>query len=150
MIRGEPDWHSIDELRAEWDGPFIVKGIQKVGDAERLIARGVDAIWVSNHAGRQFDGGPASIDCLPAIRSALPRTPIIYDSGIQGGLDILRALALGADFVMLGRAFHYALGAVGAKGPEHLIHILSQDLQSNMGQIGAQNLRAVADHLIRP
>ena len=150
VIRGEPDWHSIDELRAEWDGPFIVKGIQKVGDAERLIARGVDAIWVSNHSGRQFDGGPASIDCLPAIRSALPQTPIIYDSGIQGGLDILRALALGADFVMLGRAFHYALGAVGARGPEHLIHILSQDIQSNMGQIGAQNLRAVADHLIRP
>ncbi len=149
VIRGEPDWHSIDELRAEWDGSFVVKGIQKAGDAEALVAQGVDAIWVSNHAGRQFDGGPASLDCLPAIRSALPQTPIIYDSGIRGGLDILRALALGADFVMLGRAFHYALGALGAKGPEHLIHILSEDMRSNMGQIGAQNLKEVADHLIR-
>lgn len=148
LIRGEPGWGDIDEIRAEWDGPFIAKGVQKVEDAKRLVDHGVDAIWISNHTGRQFDGGPASLDALPPIRSALPDTPLIYDSGIQGGLDILRALALGADFVMLGRAFHYAVGALGRKGPEHLLHILREDMLSNMTQIGAQSLSELGDHLV--
>ena len=150
VIRGQPDWSHVDILRSEWDGPFMVKGVQKVDDAKRLAAAGVDAIWISNHTGRQFDGGPASIECLPAIRDALPDTPLVYDSGIRGGLDIMRALALGADFVMLGRAFHYAVGALAEKGPEHLIHILKDDMFCNMGQIGARTLADLRDRVIRP
>ncbi|MYH56900.1 MAG: alpha-hydroxy-acid oxidizing protein [Boseongicola sp. SB0675_bin_26] len=148
VIRGEPGWQDVGEIRELWDGPFLVKGIQKPEDAKRLVEMGVDGIWVSNHSGRQFDGGPASIECLPAIRDAVPRTPIVFDSGVMGGLDILRALALGADFVMLGRAFHYAVGALGRKGPPHLVHVLSDDMTANMGQIGARRLSDLAARVI--
>ena len=105
----------------------------------KLEQVGADAIWVSNHAGRQFDAAPASIDVLPNIRQAT-KLPIIFDSGVESGLDILRAIALGADFVMLGRAWHYALGALGPKGPTHLSHILRQDLLANMAQLGIERL----------
>lgn len=149
IIRGQPGWSDIDEIRALWDGPFLVKGVQKVEDARRLVDKGVDGIWISNHTGRQFDGGPASILALPAIRAALPDTPIVYDSGVTGGLDILRAIALGANFVMLGRAFHYAVGALGEKGPPHLLHILKDDMMLAMGNIGARNLAELPRHLAR-
>ena len=108
-------------------------------DAIELEKIGVDAIWVSNHAGRQFDAAPATIDILPAIKAAT-KLPLIFDSGIEGGLDVLRALASGADFVMLGRAWHYALGALGEKGPAHLADMLAKDLEANMGQLGAKTL----------
>lgn len=149
VIRGNPGWSDVEDMREMWDGPLLVKGIQQVDDAKRLVDIGVDGVWVSNHSGRQFDGGPASIECLPAIRDALPDTPIIFDSGINGGLDILRALALGADFVMLGRAFHYAVGALGERGPEHLIRILKDDMTSCMGQIGAERLSDLPGRLRR-
>jgi L-lactate dehydrogenase (cytochrome) len=83
------------------------------------------------------------------MREALPDTPLIFDSGVTGGLDILRAIALGADFVMLGRAFHYSVGALAEKGPPHLIHILTDDMRLAMGNIGARKLSEVKDHLIR-
>ncbi len=149
VIRGNPSWDDIAWMRERWDGPLLVKGIQKPEDAKILVGQGVDAIWVSNHSGRQFDGGPASITCLPAIREAVPDTPIVFDSGVTGGLDIMRALALGADFVMLGRAFHYAVGALGAKGPEHLISILKQDMISCMGQIGVDKLSDLSERLVK-
>lgn len=150
IIRGAPNWDDIQGLREMWDGPFMVKGIQQPEDAVRLAEMGVDAVWVSNHSGRQFDGGPASIECLPAIRAAIPDTPIVFDSGINGGLDILRALALGADFVMLGRAFHYAVGALGPAGPAHLIHILKEDMKTCMAQMGVARIEDVASRLVTP
>jgi len=149
VIRGQPSWAEIDEIRAEWDGPFLVKGIQKPEDAKRLVDAGIDGVWVSNHSGRQFDGGPASIDCLPAIRDAVPDAPIVFDSGVTGGLDVMRALALGADFVMLGRAFHYAVSALGPKGPDHLIHILREDMMANMNQIAAKDLSQLSAALVQ-
>ncbi len=130
-----------------WDGPFLIKGVLRADDAARLQDEGVDAIWVSNHAGRQFDAAPASIEALPAIRAATT-LPIIFDSGIEGGLDMLRAIALGADFVMMGRAWHYALAALGEAGPAHLIDMLKLDLISNMGQLGARKLTDVRGCLI--
>ena len=149
IIRGQPGWSDIDEIRALWDGPFLVKGILKAEDAKRLVDAGVDGVWVSNHSGRQFDAGPSSIECLPAIHQAIPDTPIVFDSGINGGLDIMRALALGADFVMMGRAFHYAVGALGEIGPEHLFKILHEDMTLNMGQIGAENLSELPSKLVK-
>ncbi len=142
LMRTSPDWDYLKELRQEWDGPLIVKGVAKAEDASRITNEGADAIWISNHAGRQFAGGPATISSLPAIRSATD-LPIIFDSGIEAGLDILRAFALGANFVMMGRAFHYALGALGPKGPAHLLDILKEDLVSNMGQLGIRDLESV-------
>lgn len=147
LLRTSPDWDYVDKLRAEWDGPLIVKGVLDARDAAPLADKGVDAIWISNHAGRQFDASPATIEALPAIRTATD-LPIIFDSGVQGGLDIMRALALGANFVMLGRAFHYGLGAMGEAGAAHVVDILRQDMNANMGQIGAKTLADLPDRLI--
>ena len=147
LLRTSPDWDYVDRLRAEWDGPLIVKGVMDARDTARLEATGIDAIWISNHAGRQFDASLSTIEVLPAIKAAT-NLPLIFDSGIQGGLDILRALALGADFVMLGRAFHYGLGAMGAPGAAHVVDILRQDMIANMGQIGAKTLADLQNRLI--
>lgn len=148
LLRTSPDWEYVAKLRAEWDGPFIVKGVLNVEDVARLESASVDAIWLSNHAGRQFDAAPAPIEVLPDIRAAT-KLPLIFDSGIEGGLDILRALALGADFVMLGRAWHYALGALGERGPAHLADMLASDLRANMGQIGARTLHETREMILK-
>lgn len=142
LLRTSPDWEYARWLRDHWDGPFVIKGVMRSEDADPLKQIGVDALWVSNHAGRQFDGGPAAIEVLPELRAATD-LPLIFDSGVEGGLDILRALALGADFVMFGRAFHYALAALGPTGPDHLIDILKKDLEANMGQLGLATLAQV-------
>ncbi|MFK7882225.1 alpha-hydroxy acid oxidase [Roseobacter sp.] len=140
LLRTSPDWDYVQWLRDAWEGPFLLKGVLRPEDAERAETAGIDAIWVSNHAGRQFDAAPAAIDMVPVIREAT-QLPLIFDSGIEGGLDILRALASGADFVMLGRAFHFALAALGPKGIDHLVDMLSKDLIANMGQLGAKSLK---------
>ena len=144
LLRTSPDMDYVRWLRDNWDGPFVIKGVMRAEDAAPLQQIGVDALWVSNHAGRQFDGGPAAIEVLPEIRAATD-LPLIFDSGIEGGLDILRALALGADFVMLARGFHYALAALGAGGPNHVVDILKKDLEANMGQLGLGTLQQVRD-----
>ena len=149
LLRTSPDWDYVDKLREEWDGPLIVKGVSLPEDAAALEAKGVDALWISNHAGRQFDGGPATIEQLPLVRAATS-LPLIMDSGIEGGLDIIRAIALGADFVMLGRAFHYGLGAMGEPGAAHVLDILRQDMIANMGQLGTKTLRELDSHLRMP
>lgn len=147
LLRTSPDWDYLRTLRDAWAGPLIVKGVLIPEDAARLEAEGVDAIWVSNHAGRQFDAAPATVEVLPAIRAATS-LPLIFDSGIEGGLDILRALALGADFVMLGRAWHYALAALGDLGPAHLADLLAKDMAANMGQLGARRLSDLPARLL--
>lgn len=142
LLRTSPDMEYVKWLRDHWEGPFIIKGVMRAQDAEPLERAGIDALWISNHAGRQFDGAPAAIEALPAIRAAT-KLPLIFDSGVEGGLDILRAVASGADFVMLGRAFHFALAALGRQGPGHVIDVLKQDMLANMGQIGAASLGAL-------
>jgi len=149
LLRTSPDWDYLRWLRDAWEGPLVVKGVLRADDAERIEAEGADAIWISNHAGRQFDAAPATIEALPAIRAATS-LPVILDGGVEGGLDILRAIALGADFVMMGRAWHYALGALGDRGPAHLADILTEDLRANMGQLGTQRAADVRDRLIAP
>lgn len=142
LLRASPDWDYVRWLRDAWEGRFVIKGVMRAEDAPKLETLGVDALWVSNHAGRQFDAAMASIEALPQIR-AETKLPLIFDSGVEGGLDILRALALGADFVMMGRAFHFALAALGPHGADHLVDILRQDLIANMGQIGARDLTSL-------
>ncbi|CUH52160.1 alpha-hydroxy acid oxidase [Shimia marina] len=147
LLRTSPDWDYVSWLRDNWQGNFVVKGVMRSADAARLQKQGVDAIWVSNHAGRQFDAAPATIDVLPEIRAACD-LPVIVDSGFETGLDILRARAMGADFVFLGRGFHYALAALGAKGPAHLLEILAKDLEANLGQLGLRHYDGLADILL--
>ena len=146
LLRTSPDWDYLKALRDQWDGPLVVKGVLDARDVAPLEQAGVDGIWISNHAGRQFDGSISSIEALPQIRAAT-QLPLIFDSGIEGGLDICRALALGADFVMMGRAWHFALGALGEKGPDHLVDILQRDLQANLGQLGIKSLSELPNRL---
>ena len=137
LLRAAPDWDYLHAVRALWEGPLVVKGVLDPQDADPLRAAGVDAIWVSNHGGRQFDGAPPALDTLRQIRATLgPEMPLIYDGGIETGLDVLRALAFGANFTMMGRGWHYALGALGAQGAGHLAQILRDDMASNMMQMG--------------
>ncbi len=140
MLRTSPDPDYVRWLRDAWEGPLVVKGVLKPSDAEFLTIQGVDAIWISNHSGRQFDGAPSSIEALSAIRPVTD-LPLIVDGGFEGGLDILRAAAFGADLVMMGRPFHAALAALGASGPAHLIDILRKDMLANMGQLGFRTLQ---------
>jgi L-lactate dehydrogenase (cytochrome) len=137
LLRTSPDWDYFRRLRDAWDGPLLVKGVLHGPDAKALVSEGADGVWVSNHAGRQFEAAPASLDALPEVRAAVgPEVPVIFDSGIASGTDILRAMALGADFVMLGRAFHYGLAAFGAAGAAQVVHILTEGLRADMGQLG--------------
>lgn len=135
------DWPALARLRDHWSGPMVIKGLLSPKDAEMALDHGFEGIVVSNHGGRQFDGAPASISALPAVVDAVGgRIKILFDSGVRSGLDVLRALALGADFVLVGRAFLYGLGALGPIGARHVAHILRTDLANNMCQLGAANL----------
>ncbi|MEM6577632.1 MAG: alpha-hydroxy acid oxidase [Pseudomonadota bacterium] len=147
LLRTSPDWSYLDWLREHWDGPLIVKGVLDPDAASRIEKAGADAIWVSNHAGRQFDAAPATIEALPEIRKAV-KLPLILDGGVEGGLDILRTLALGADLVMMGRPWHYALAALGPAGPAHLASILASDLEANLGQLGLTRPGEAASRLV--
>lgn len=149
LLRTSPDWDYVKWLRDHWKGALVIKGVLDAREVPRLEAAGVDAIWVSNHSGRQFDAAPASIEVLPAIRAAT-HLPVIFDSGVNGGLDMLRAIALGADFIMLGRAWHYALAALGPEGLPYMIEMFKKDLEANMGQLGATKLTDVRKTLIDP
>ena len=149
LIRGIPDWQYLKELRKEWDGHLIVKGVLRPEDAKRMVEEGADCIWVSNHSGRQFEAAPAVIDQLPKIRDAVgPDVPLIYDSGVAWGMDVMRALAKGADFVMVGRAFQFAVAAFGARGIDHLVHILKADIEANMSQLGLEQLDRLGEYLL--
>lgn len=134
-------WADLARLRAAWDGPIILKGVMSADDARRGKEEGLDAIWVSNHGGRQLDAAPAAIDMLPSVRAAVGETfPLIYDSGVRSGLDVARAIARGADMVMCGRAFIYGAGAFGERGVQRCYDILREDLINVMWQLGVTNL----------
>ncbi len=146
LLRTAPDWGYLDVLRTEWDGKLVVKGVTDAADAKACEKAGADAVWVTNHSGRQFAAGRATADFLPEVRAAT-KLPVIFDSGVRSGTDILRAIALGADFVMLGKAFHYGLAAFGAKGAAHVVHILREQMIADMGQMGISKPVQARDRL---
>ncbi|MGI1661074.1 alpha-hydroxy acid oxidase [Palleronia sp. KMU-117] len=135
-VRCAPDWDYLDALRAEWDGPLVIKGVLDPAAVPRLLAAGADALWVSNHGGRQFQAAPTPVAQLPLVRAAAsPEVPIIADGAVRSGTDVLRLIALGADFVMLGRAFHHGLAAAGEAGAAHVVHLLVEQMKIDMAQL---------------
>ena len=140
-IRGHIDWQFLDQLRERWTGKLILKGVLSTDDAVRIRDAGVDAVYVSNHGGRQLDAAPAAIDMLPEIRQAVGADyPLIFDSGLRNGEGIIKALALGADFVMLGRPFLYASGADGQHGVFRLVDMLKNEMLLALAQIGCTDV----------
>lgn len=147
--RAGADWGFLGDLRDRWPGNLIVKGITSQSDARRVQSLGVDAIYVSNHGARQLDSAPPAIDLLPLIRGTVgPDYPLIFDSGIQNGEDVVKALALGADFVMLGRSALFALGAEGGSGLTALLNCFVEDISVAMAQIGAKSVSELGPELI--
>ena len=130
-------WRDLEEIRAEWDGPLIVKGILDAEDAREAAALGADGLVVSNHGGRQLDGVPSSARALPAIADAVgDRLTLLADGGIRSGLDVVRMLALGARGVMLGRAWAWALAAGGERGIVHMLEIIAAEMRVAMALTG--------------
>jgi L-lactate dehydrogenase (cytochrome) len=132
---------AISRIRRKWKKPLIIKGIMHRDDVALCLECGADAIVVSNHGARQLDAVPASIDALPAIAEAVDgRMKVLFDSGVRTGLDALRALALGADFVLAGRPFLYGICALGEPGGDLVATILRDDLRNNMVQVGVERI----------
>lgn len=147
----ELDWNALARLRQRWPHRLLLKGVLAATDARRCAELGLDGVVVSNHGGRQLDGAPASLDCLPAVAEAVKgRLAILLDSGIRRGSDILKACALGADAVLLGRATLYGVALGGAAGAAHALDLLHQELRLALALLGRRSLAEVnGDCLLR-
>lgn len=138
------------EIREMWPGTLLVKGVLDPAEAKAYMDLGADGVIVSNHGGRQLDAAPSVVDVLPSIRDAVgPDAPVLVDGGVRSGLDIARMLALGANFVLIGRPFLYACAALNSRGGEHAINVLKAELQATMGQLGCSTLAALPSSLVR-
>ncbi|WP_151829421.1 FMN-dependent L-lactate dehydrogenase LldD [Acinetobacter ursingii] len=144
-------WKDLEWIREFWDGPMVIKGILDPEDAKDAVRFGADGIVVSNHGGRQLDGVMSSARALPAIADAVKGDlTILADSGIRNGLDVVRMLALGADSVMLGRAFIYALAAAGGQGVSNLLELIDKEMRVAMTLTGAKSIADInADCLVQ-
>lgn len=143
-------WSDIEWFRSVWDGPIIIKGIQSVADARRAVEHGVDAIAVSNHGGRQLEGAPTPIGLIePIAQEVGDAAEIICDGGVRRGSDILKALALGARAVMVGRAYLYGLGAGSEKGVDWVLDFLAETMRSTMALAGVRSVGEVGRDLVR-
>jgi L-lactate dehydrogenase (cytochrome) len=137
-------WQDLERIRSRWPGKLIIKGIMDPEDARHAVALGADALVVSNHGGRQLDGAPSSISMLPAVLEAVQgRTEVLLDSGVRCGQDILKARALGAAGVLIGRAWLYGLGAMGEQGVRLALEIISRELQVSLALAGCNDVNAL-------
>ena len=134
-------WDDLDWLREQTDLPLLVKGVLTAGDARLALDHGVDGIVVSNHGGRQVDGAVAALDALVEVRDALPEAVVLMDGGIRGAADVLKAMALGADAVLLGRPYAYALAVGGQRGVEELLQNLMAEIDLSLALAGAHSIR---------
>ncbi|WP_236037285.1 alpha-hydroxy acid oxidase [Marinomonas vulgaris] len=144
-----PDWQTLEWLRGQTDLPLLLKGVMHPDDAIRAIALGIDGLVVSNHGGRVLDSQPSTIEVLPRIRQAIgPNLPILLDSGIRRGSDIFKAIALGADAVLLGRPVFYALAVAGPLGIAHCLRILRDELEATMALCGCASITDIGRHTL--
>jgi L-lactate dehydrogenase (cytochrome) len=139
--RGHLNWEHFRLIRRLWKGPLVIKGILDKADAVASRDAGADGIIVSNHGGRQLDGAVAALRVLPGIAAACPQIPVMIDGGVRRGTDVLKALALGATCVFVGRPFGYAAAVAGAAGVSHAIGLLSAEIDRDMAMLGIPDLR---------
>ena len=153
MRSAMPTWEDVRWLREQWQGPFMLKGVMRVDDARRAVDAGVSAISVSNHGGNNLDGTPASIRALPAVVEAVgDRVEVLLDGGIRRGSDVVKAVALGARAVLIGRAYLWGLAANGQAGVENVLDILRSGIDSGLLGLGHSGLKDLgpADLVIPP
>lgn len=142
-------WADIQWLKDLWGGPLVIKGILRADDARLALDHGADGISVSNHGGRQLDGIPSAISALPEVVAAVgERVPVFMDGGVRRGLDVVRALALGAKAVLVGRAFVYGLAAYGPQGAGRAIGVLREELDNAMALLGLADIGQIDRTLI--
>tara|TARA_Y100001936_G_C16043717_1_gene653266 strand:+ start:595 stop:1752 length:1158 start_codon:yes stop_codon:yes gene_type:complete len=147
--RGATDWETLKRIREKWKGKLIIKGVMSPDDAIKIKSEGADAIQVSNHGGRQLESATTSIEALPIIRNAVGKDfSLIFDSGIRGGSDIVRALALGADFTMIGRPLMYGIGADGSRGLRRIINIIKDELSTSLGLVGLTDIKDISSDIV--
>jgi L-lactate dehydrogenase (cytochrome) len=144
-------WADLEWIRAEWPGKFVVKGILDEGDALEAAKAGIDGIVVSNHGGRQLDGVMSATRALPAIADAVGgKMEILADGGVRSGLDVVRMLALGANGVLLGRAWAYALGARGEAGVTHILKLIAAEMRIAMTLTGCAKIEDITREILVP
>ena len=142
-------WQDLEFVRDHWDGPIIIKGILDPEDAREAAAAEVDGVIVSNHGGRQLDGVVSSAAALPGIKDAVgDRLLIFADGGVYSGLDVVRMLALGADAVLIGRAWVYALAARGQAGVEHVLELIHKEMLVAMALTGCRRIADIGSHVV--
>jgi L-lactate dehydrogenase (cytochrome) len=147
--RGHLNWRHFAMIRRQWQGPLVIKGVLDARDARQAVDAGADGVIVSNHGGRQLDGAVAPLRVLPEIVAACPGVPVMLDSGVRRGSDVLKALALGAKFVFVGRPFAYAAAVGGQAGVCHAMDLLKQEVSRNMALLGVTALSQLdASHLV--
>ncbi|HEY3184215.1 MAG TPA: alpha-hydroxy-acid oxidizing protein [Gaiellaceae bacterium] len=134
-------WDDLDWLRGRTKLPLLVKGVLRAEDAQRALDHGCDGVIVSNHGGRQVDGAVAALDALVEVRDALPDAVVLMDGGIRRAADVMKAVALGADAVLLGRPYVYALAVGGQRGAEELVQNLMAEIDLNLALAGAHSIR---------
>ena len=145
------DWNEVAQIKKQWGGKLILKGIMDPEDAKLAVAVGADAIIVSNHGGRQLDGAPSTIEALPAIVDAVgSQVEIWLDSGVRSGQDVIKALALGATGTLIGRSYIYGLGAMGQAGVTKALEIIAKELDLTMAFCGLKDVRQVSQSILYP
>jgi L-lactate dehydrogenase (cytochrome) len=143
-------WEDAAWLAEQWDGPFVIKGLQTAADAKRAVEAGASAIMISNHGGRQLESTPAPVDCIAPIREAVGDSlELIVDGGIKRGTHIIKALALGANACSIGRGYLYGLGAGGQKGVERALELYRSELLRDMALLGCTKISEINSESIR-
>lgn len=144
-------WEFLGRLRARWKGKLVVKGVLSPEDAVRIRDAGADAVYVSNHGARQLDAAPSPVSMLPAIRAAVgPDCTLLMDGGVRSGEDVVKALAAGADFVLLGRPFLFAMGADGPRGLSRFVDGLAADIAIALAQVGLRAVAGIGPDIVLP
>jgi L-lactate dehydrogenase (cytochrome) len=142
-------WKDVEWVRSQWDGPLVIKGILDPDDAREAVASGVDGLVVSNHGGRQLDGAWSSARALSPIADAVAgQIAVLADGGVRSGLDVVRMLALGADFVLLGRGWAYALAARGGTGVAHVLKLIEAEMRVAMALTACTSIAEVDEQIL--